>query len=246
MRHPKESEKVSVWAWNRATLLWVLSLLVISLVSASCAANRIRYRGPIEDDRLDSTERKAIVLGDSGQPMNLVTLATAPGNQWLRNPSQPIEPSDPLLPRLLSRMLATVQAEGGVGIAAPQVGLHRRVILVQRLDKPGKPFVAYLNPTVVHFSSDQGLDWEGCLSIPEGFGKVARALSLNLSYDTKDGSRQEEAVTEYVARIFQHEVDHLDGILFIDRKEPGPLMPKEEYRKMRAAEKKDRPAARDP
>jgi peptide deformylase len=118
------------------------------------------------------------------------------------------------------------------------VGINRRVILVQRLDKePQKPFEAYLNPRIEHYSGETVLDWEGCLSIPAGFGQVKRAASIRVSFDRPDGTPAVEEIQGFTARIFQHEIDHLDGILFIDRKEPGPLMEPRAYREMRRLER---------
>jgi peptide deformylase len=96
---------------------------------------------------------------------------------------------------------------------------------------------AYINPKIIEMSEETAIDWEGCLSIPAGFGKVARATSIVVTWTDEDGTETTETVENYTARIFQHEIDHLDGILFIDRKEPGELMPKDEYRKMREEEK---------
>jgi peptide deformylase len=163
---------------------------------------------------------------------------TEAGDVFLRTKSLPVRPGDPVVAHLIARMLKTVGDEGGVGIAAPQVGVSRRVVLVKRLDRdPGKPMEAYLNPEIDEFSEDTVVDWEGCLSIPAGFGKVRRAESITVTYDTPGGERKTERVSGFTARIFQHEIDHLEGVLFIDRKEPGELMPEKEYREMRRKEK---------
>jgi len=92
-------------------------------------------------------------------------------------------------------------------------------------------------------SPDIELEWEGCLSIPAGHGKVSRPKAIHVEYDLENGGRDSEMVEGFTARIFQHEIDHLDGVLFIDHMDPGPLMPKEEYREMRRREKEQRDAA---
>jgi peptide deformylase len=130
-------------------------------------------------------------------------------------------------------MYATVAREQGVGIAAPQVGVGRKVILVKRVDLNGKPFTAYLNPVVRKPSKTMITDWEGCLSVPEGFGLVPRHAAITIEYDTMAGHRASERVEGYTARIFQHEMDHLGGVLFTERAGPGRLIPKDEYREMR-------------
>jgi len=142
------------------------------------------------------------------------------------------------LEKLMSREL---ESGKGVGIAAPQVGVNRRIIIVQRLDKEGHPFEFYYNPEIVKKTGEQKEGWEGCLSIPAGFGKVMRWYDIDLEYDVaKDGAiaREHEKIQGFTAVIFQHEIDHLDGVLFIDRKSSDePLMPKDEYYEMRRREK---------
>jgi peptide deformylase len=135
---------------------------------------------------------------------------------------------------LKERMLATVKdtLDEGVGIAAPQVGISRRVVAVQRFDKEGEPFEFYVNPVIVSFSESTVLGKEGCLSVPDVVGTVRRSKQIELSYDDLDSytstdgdiritdekvKRRTETVKGYTAIIFQHEIDHLDGILFIDK-----------------------------
>jgi len=185
-------------------------------------------------------EQAALVMdGDATEVMTLVTNDTSAGDELLRTPSLPVGHGDPVVARLVERMRATMEAEEGVGIAAPQVAISRRVILVERVDIEGKPVRAYLNPEILEASEEKIVDWEGCLSIPAGFGKVKRAASIVIAYLAGEGGRGTETVQGYAARIFQHEIDHLDGVLFIDRKEPGDLMPEDDYREMKAKEAAD-------
>jgi len=141
----------------------------------------------------------------------------------LRSKSLPVSPADfdsPELDALIKGMLATVQdtASPGVGIAAPQVGIGRKVILVQRFDKPGEPFEAYINPTIVYYSDSMRTGGEGCLSVPCTYGQVRRSAEIRVQYEKRDGSgRADETVGGFTAAIFQHEVDHLYGILFTER-----------------------------
>ena len=121
---------------------------------------------------------------------------------------------------LCDRMLQTVNDPGneGVGIAAPQVGVSCRLIAVQRYDKPGQPFEFYANPTIVRYGEPWKSGPEGCLSVPGMWGKVDRAQEIVLRYtDPATGESREEVVKGYTAVIFQHETDHLDGILYIDK-----------------------------
>jgi len=110
----------------------------------------------------------------------------------------------------------------GVGIAAPQVGILRRMIAVQRFDKPGEPFECYVNPEIVGRSAARTAGREGCLSVPETSGTVLRADRIVLRYLDETTMRPvTDTVEGFTAVIFQHEIDHLDGVLFIDRMQRG-------------------------
>ena len=133
----------------------------------------------------------------------------------------------------------------GVGIAAPQVGINRRLIMVQRFDKEDKPFEFYYNAVIKEKRGEKVVGWEGCLSIPAGYGQVARWQDIDVEYDTMNGGKLErkvERIQGFTAVIFQHETDHLDGVLFIDKKTDDPLMTAEEYREMRMKEKAEKEA----
>ena len=125
-----------------------------------------------------------------------------------------------LFARLAERMLATVQSpeQDGVGIAAPQVGLNRRVVAVQRFDKDGEPFEVYANIRIDSLWGGLRLGSEGCLSVPGKRGEVARYDSVAISWH--DGHAVcRDKVGGFTAVIFQHEVDHLEGILYTDKAE---------------------------
>jgi len=143
----------------------------------------------------------------------------------LRRTSDPLEWEDlktETYKTLQERMLETVNdpENPGVGIAAPQVGLLRQVVAVQRFDQEGEPFGFYVNPRIESYSEETALGREGCLSIPERSGQVRRSESIVISYlDGDTGERVQEQVSGFTAVIFQHEIDHLNGILYIDREE---------------------------
>ena len=133
----------------------------------------------------------------------------------------------------------------GVGIAAPQVGVNRRVIMVQRFDKEEKPFEFYYNIEIKKTYGEKVVGWEGCLSIPAGYGQVERWQDIDIEYDAEvEGKivRKNENIKGFTAVIFQHETDHLNGVLFIDKKTDDPLMTAEEYREMRMKEKAEKEA----
>jgi peptide deformylase len=144
----------------------------------------------------------------------------------LRKTSIDVRPdaSNPVLVRVINRMRKTLAASsGGVGIAAPQIGINRNIILVKRQDKIGTPVEAYLNPKIV-MTSDSIINFagDGCLSIPGVSKTTRRYTAVGIEYDLLNGTHKSEVIfgysgTKFTAVIFQHEIDHLNGILFIDR-----------------------------
>ena len=120
---------------------------------------------------------------------------------------------------LLDKMYRTLTdpSQDGVGIAAPQVGINRRLVMVMRYDKPGQPIEPYINIRIDSLIGPKNPGPEGCLSIPPYRGVVRRHPKVQISYLKADGTPVTEQVEGYSAVIFQHECDHLDGILYIDR-----------------------------
>ncbi|MBQ9474882.1 MAG: peptide deformylase [Bacteroidales bacterium] len=117
------------------------------------------------------------------------------------------------------KMLYTVKdpSQDGVGIAAPQVGISRRLIAVQRFDKQGEPFELYANPRIISRSGEVKEGPEGCLSVPGRSGLVKRNSRIELEYTSLYSLKDTTEVIEgFTAVIFQHECDHLEGILFTD------------------------------
>ena len=167
-----------------------------------------------------STEREIIYSGES-EIMRVMSIANEQDSLLLRTPSKPLNKK--LLQQdefqtLCFRMLATVQnpENEGVGIAAPQVGILRRLVAVQRFDKEGKPFEFFINPEIVDKDSVLVAGGEGCLSVPEIYEDVERSQRITLRYYDADFVQHEEQIEGFTAVIFQHEIDHLDGKLFID------------------------------
>lgn len=131
---------------------------------------------------------------------------------------------------LCRRMVKTVtdSTVDGVGIAGPQVGISRRVVAVQRYDKEGAPFEVYPNIYIKEYSKETVPGREGCLSVPKSTLSeqqmkcgVLRSEWIIISYtDVKEMKTVQDTVKGYTARIFQHETDHLEGILYTDRIQP--------------------------
>ena len=127
-------------------------------------------------------------------------------------------PTDPNTKILVNRMKLSLQStDRGVGIAAPQVGINRNIIWVQRFDKEGNPLEYFINPEVVWKSELLNLGPEGDLSIPDFRGQFYRSKVIRLRYYDLSGSVHEEMAEGFTAVIFQHEIDHLSGILISDK-----------------------------
>ncbi|MEM7368282.1 MAG: peptide deformylase [Bacteroidota bacterium] len=171
-----------------------------------------------------SSEEKALIhSGEASDPMRVYLITNRDDSLLLRTPSQRVkaDPEDKDLQAFIQRLYETVtdSASMGVGIAAPQVGLLRQIIWVQRFDRDGYPFEAYLNPTILEYSRETQTGREGCLSIPDESDSVNRALQILIEYELADGSHHTELVEGFTAVIFQHEIDHLHGILYKDHLE---------------------------
>ncbi|SFZ90997.1 peptide deformylase [Flaviramulus basaltis] len=105
----------------------------------------------------------------------------------------------------------------GVGIAAPQVGVLKSIIWVQRFDKETFPFEVYLNPKITQYSNKKQTVREGCLSIPNRRDTLnSRSFTIDIEYDTMTGKHIKETIEDFTSVIFQHEIDHLNGILYLD------------------------------
>jgi len=141
------------------------------------------------------------------------------GDPRLKAPALPI--TDPA--ELLDAMVARLRSLNGAGLAAPQIGVSARVVVIEVRktdvfpDRPETPLVEMVNPVVVDRSSSQVAGWEGCFSVPGIMGVVPRSSSVAVSFAGRDGHRVTAEFTGYAARVVQHEVDHLDGVEFVDR-----------------------------
>ncbi len=161
------------------------------------------------------------VIGAGQDPMYVTVLPL--DSAILRTPSSEVSAAQLKsgeLKELAHQMLRTVThpSQDGVGIAAPQVGINRRVVWVQRFDKPGEPFECYVNVGLDSLFGEITHGPEGCLSVPPMRGYVPRYSGVVVHYtDLETGAVCRERVEGYTAIIFQHECDHLDGILYIDR-----------------------------
>ena len=136
-------------------------------------------------------------------------------HRTLRGKAKRVPRVDASLRKLIEDMVDTVRAAPGVGLAAPQVGVPLRVVVVDYEDR----LYVVLNPEVVKMGKETVTDEEGCLSAPHWQGPVARATSLTVKGRDRDWKEVRIKAEGWLARIFQHELDHLEGVLFLDKVE---------------------------
>ncbi|MGH3873990.1 MAG: peptide deformylase [Pseudonocardiaceae bacterium] len=124
---------------------------------------------------------------------------------------------------LLARMVSRLRQLNGAGLAAPQIGAPVKVIVIEVRktdvfpDRPVSPLLQMINPVIVEDSGKPETGWEGCFSVPGLMGRVPRAETIIVEYTSAEGVEVKQSYSGYVARVIQHEIDHLNGIEFVDR-----------------------------
>ncbi|MGH6736954.1 MAG: peptide deformylase [Methyloceanibacter sp.] len=148
--------------------------------------------------------------------MTIYPIITIP-DPVLRKQAAAVERVDAELRRLMDDMLATMYDAPGIGLAAPQIGVSRRLIVMDpaKEDAPKTPLVM-LNPEILERSDELRVHEEGCLSIPEVTAEIERPAKVKVAFLDRQGKPQEADLEGIWATIVQHEIDHLNGVLFID------------------------------
>jgi peptide deformylase len=148
--------------------------------------------------------------------MVILPIITIP-DPVLRKKAAPIERVDAALLQLGQDLLSTMYDAPGIGLAAPQVGILRRLIVMDpsRDEEPKQPLIM-LNPVILELGSEMRTHEEGCLSIPEFTAEIDRPASTRVSYIDEGGKPQEKTLEGIWSTLVQHEIDHLNGVLFID------------------------------
>ena len=148
--------------------------------------------------------------------MALLPILTAP-DPALKKISAPVKQVDASVRKLMDDMLETMYHAPGIGLAAPQVGVLKRVIVLDLAREGEEPQpLRIANPEIVWVSDDDATYNEGCLSVPEHYADVVRPGACRVKYLDQDNKQQEMAAEGLLATCLQHEIDHLDGVLFID------------------------------
>ncbi|MFI3245086.1 MAG: peptide deformylase [Ferrimonas sp.] len=154
--------------------------------------------------------------------MEVSTIAQV-GAPVLQAVAEPVLQFDESLHSLVKRMQMIMQEANGVGIAAPQIFASLRVIIIASRpserypDAPLMESIVLINPELIAYSEEMVLGWEGCLSVPDLRGEVNRHQWVIAKYQDISGQQHQQKLQGFVARIFQHELDHLNGHIFLDR-----------------------------
>ena len=193
-----------------------ISFFILCLLIIGCSSSKNLIK-----NSFSSEETLLIMNADSLIPMRVYKINNKKDSLLLRTKSSYIKPNpkDPVLQNFVKRLYATVRdsMSMGVGIAAPQVGILKNIIWVQRFDKENLPFEVYLNPKIIKYSKKTQTVKEGCLSIPNRSDTLnSRSFSISLEYDTMKSEHETEVIEGFTSVIFQHEIDHLNGILYLD------------------------------
>ncbi|UIR55566.1 peptide deformylase [Sphingobacterium sp. SRCM116780] len=198
------------------------NILDTKIMAGEKAFHKPKNERPVDvntGQNFSEADLKIINEGSVNDKLRVLQITDKKDLTILTTASSDIKYDDPLISILEKRMLLTVQdpEHAGVGIAAPQIGINKNMILVQRFDKPGEPFEFYINPKIIWRSKFTRKGFEGCLSIPNRKEEVLRSYTIRLQYISKEGKVVEENIEGFTSVIFQHEVDHLYGILYPDR-----------------------------
>ncbi len=159
------------------------------------------------------------------------------GEESLKQSSEPVAHIDESLQNLIADMFVTMEEDNGIGLAAPQIGKNIRLFIVKIDDGVQRVFI---NPQIVATSEAVCSYEEGCLSIPKMYASVVRPESVTVQYQDQNGRRKILQATGLLARVIQHEYDHLEGVLFVDRleeEEKQALIKKFKERQMKKAKR---------
>jgi len=154
----------------------------------------------------------------------LLDVQTGTDNPILRTVSTPVTKFDKKLTKLLIDMTQTMLEKDGVGLAAPQIGVNQRIAVLNfQLGKDEWRILPMINPEITQSSKEEDTDEEGCLSLPKIYAKVTRPSIATVKFQNEKGREQTLTMEGLNARAIQHEIDHLDGILFIDKAKTGSI-----------------------
>ncbi len=150
------------------------------------------------------------------------------GDRVLRQPAKRVAQVNGEIRQLIQEMLQSMYSADGIGLAAPQVAVHKQLIVVDcKPDEPANPPLVLINPKIRKHSKNLVIGQEGCLSIPGVYLDVKRPEMIEVAYKDEQGRPQVISATGLLSRVIQHEMDHLSGVMFVDRVENGLLLNQE-------------------
>tara|TARA_X000000368_G_scaffold408132_1_gene388413 strand:- start:398 stop:913 length:516 start_codon:yes stop_codon:yes gene_type:complete len=170
--------------------------------------------------------------------MTILKILTIPDPR-LKHKSQIVKNFDKKLRQTVSNMYDTLYNSGnGIGLAAPQVNIKKRIVVIDlKVDGISQP-LTFINPVITDFSEEKFINQEGCLSVPEYYADVQRSKEINLEWYDVGGKVNRKSFSGLLSICIQHEIDHLDGILFIDHL--SSLKRKMAIQKIKKSKKKDK------
>lgn len=197
----------------------ILFCTVMALVLLSCKHDRMM---------MTKDEISLIEEGTESERMRVLSIENETDSLFLRLKASDLDTvqivADEALQKLIKRMIVTLDDEGGVGLAAPQVGVSRNLFLFMRISDPKAPYQVAINPKIVgHPDETICFENDGCLSIPNRSGNSLRYAYVDVEYYNEKGELIKERLsghsrqTDFTGIIFQHEFDHLEGVLYIDK-----------------------------
>lgn len=194
-----------------------------------------KTKSPIKAKTVIKTQKKIPVYKSKGKPLKVAEL----GQKVIRAKAKPVKDhQSPRIQKLINDMAATCLKEKGVGIAAPQVSVSERLFVIWQRPTGRRPDLAefgpeaVINPKIHDKSLKIEMRYEGCLSIPGLLAKVPRHKKIEVSYTNAKGEKVRREFSDFLARIFQHEYDHLDGIVYLDRAKSKDIITEKEFMKM--------------
>ena len=154
------------------------------------------------------------------------------GDRALRTPAKRIAKVDDKIRTLVKEMLQTMYSADGIGLAAPQVGINKQLIVIDcDLQNPDTPPLVLINPQITKFGNQLCNSEEGCLSIPGVYLEVTRPEEIEVSYKNESGKPCKLKAKDLLSRVIQHEMDHLNGVMFVDRVENNIALTEELQKK---------------
>ena len=148
--------------------------------------------------------------------MSVLEILTIPDKR-LKHKSSEVENFDKSLEKIVKDLFDTLYSSGnGIGLAAPQVGIKKRIVVIDLKEEGKSVPITFINPKIIFSSDENSVNEEGCLSIPGYYAEIKRPNVVEVEWTDLDGKKNKDKLTGLMSICIQHEIDHLDGILFID------------------------------